>query len=449
MFKKIEIWVLYLTILLALLFAVFFGILVRQELVGSTKLGALSRSALFLAEIPGKLRGIATLDQDLKAKDRFPDKSGFVGESNENEAYLLLSRYDGDIGESIVELVDLKDFSVLHSWNPDINAINEQVDLSYPEFNVLLRDKSEKRNRLYHPLLLKDGSLVFHDSSPLRKVDFCSNLVWQNQEQRFHHSSEIDHGGNFWVPTHMYPYTIDKKYVGDQVEDYRDDAVAKISPDGEILFEKSVSQIFIENDMKYLLFSKGIRDYDFDPIHLNDIQPVFEDGPHWKKGDVFLSLRHQSMIMHYRPSTNELLWVGTGHIYHQHDVDILNDHQIAIFNNNSMNLIKGDRVDGSNEVIVYDFNTGEYSSYLKDSMVEYDVRTTTEGLSEILDNGDLFVEETNYSRSLYFNADGSLRWEHVNRASDGHVYPVTWSRILYKPDDLKMIQSLKDKEPCQ
>ena len=425
----------------------FFGVLVRQELVGSIKLGVISKSALFLAEIPRKLKGIVQLDQDLKAEDRFPDKSGFVGQSNEKESYLLLSRYDGDIGQSIIELVDLRDFSVLHTWNPDIDAINSKVDLDNPEFSTLLRDRNEKRSRLVHPLLLKDGSLVFNDSSPLRKIGFCSNLVWQNQEQRFHHSSEIDHEGNFWVPTRMYPYTIDKKYVGDKVEDYNDDAIAKVSPDGEILFEKSVSQIFIENNMKYLLFSTGARMRD--PIHLNDIQPVLEDGAHWQKGDVFLSVRNQSMIMHYRPSTNKLLWVGTGYTYHQHDIDILNDHQISIFNNNRMLLIGGSHVDGTNEVILYDFSTGEYSSYQKDSMIRHDVRTKSEGLSEILDNGDLFVEETNYSRTLYFNADGSLRWEHVNRAFDGHIYPVTWSRILFKPDDLKMVQDLKNKEPCR
>ena len=38
------------------------------------------------------------------------------------------------------------------------------------------------------------------------------------------------------------------------------------------------------------------------------------------------------------------------------------------------------------------------------------MRTIIEGLSEILPNGDLIVEESYYGRTLYFNADGSLRW---------------------------------------
>ena len=100
-----------------------------------------------------------------------------------------------------------------------------------------------------------------------------------------------------------------------------------------------------------------------DPIHLNDIQPIDFDGEFWKKGDVFLSLRHQSMVLLYRPSTNKIIWKGIGRFFHQHDVDILNDHKISVFNNNSKNFAFGNVLDGNNEVIIYDFKTNQYSSY--------------------------------------------------------------------------------------
>ena len=56
MFKKIEIWILYLSILIMILFAIGFGTLVRQELVGTKKAGWLSKTALFLAEMPVNVR---------------------------------------------------------------------------------------------------------------------------------------------------------------------------------------------------------------------------------------------------------------------------------------------------------------------------------------------------------------------------------------------------------
>ena len=110
----------------------------------------------------------------------------------------------------------------------------------------------------------------------------------------------------------------------------------------------------------------GSSNFIADPIHLNDIQPVNFDGNYWKKGDIFLSLRSQSMVILYRPSTNKIIWKGTGPFFHQHDVNILDEHRISIFNNNSKNFADGEYVDGNNQVIIYDFKTDKYSLYLND-----------------------------------------------------------------------------------
>ena len=446
MFKKVEIWILYLTILFSILFAIGFGVLVRQELDGSIKAGWVSKTALTLAEIPANFKNI--LVSALIVEDRFPTLDGFNGIPNSEETYLLLSRYEGDLQEGVVELIDLRNFEILHTWNPDIDAFNnlvEQVD----EFKYLNRDFNNKRSLLQHPKLTTHGGLLFQ---PLRQIDACSNLVFQNKHDIFHHSIETDIDGNIWVPSNIYPQTLTIEKVGRktmQEDSFLDDAIVKLSPNGEILFEKSLSQIFIDNGLEYLLFSVGGSSFAIDPIHLNDIQPVNFDGEFWEKGDVFLSLRHQSMVLLYRPSTNEIVWKGTGPFFHLHDVDILDKNRISIFNNNSKDFVNGDVVDGHNEVIIYDFKTNEYSSYLKDSLIENDVRTITNGRSEILTNGDLFVEETIYGRTLFFNKDGSLRWTHVNRASNQKVYRVGWSRILYTEEDIQTVNNfLTNKGTC-
>ena len=440
MFKKIEIWILYLVVLLGIPITIGFGVLVRQEINGSVKLGRVSETALFLAEIPVSLKKIFV--SPLEFEDRFPSLSGFNGKPNLTESYLLLSRYDGDLKEGIVELIDLMNFKVLHTWNPDIDKLNKSVN-KIDEFKYLDRDNNNSRQVLHHPKLTKDGGLLFN-SSPLRKIDYCSNLIFQNKHDEFHHSIETDIEGNIWVPSYMYPQTLPIEKVGNDIKEddgYLDDGVVKLSPEGEILFEKSVSQIFIENGLEYLLFSVGDEKFNEDPTHLNDIQPVDFDGDYWKKGDIFLSLRHQSMVLLYRPSTNEIIWKGTGPFFHQHDVDILNEYKISVFNNNSKDFIGGDVVDGKNEVIIYNFKTNEYSSYLSDSLIKNNVRTVTAGLNQILPNGDLFVEEKNFGRTLYFDADGFLRWTHVNRAGNGKVYDVGWSRILYNDEDLQIVNN--------
>ena len=202
MFKKIEIWILYLAIILAVIFALFFGILVRQELVGKTKLGIISKSALFFAEIPKNLKIIYLkynepgLDLSIKEKKHLkkPRFKRFI-DSNREEL-LLLSRYDGDISRSVVEIIDLNSFKVLHTYKPDVYEINNKTDTSKEEFrNLLVTSTSPERYIINHPAISSDGSIVFHSRSPLVKVDFCSRLVWINDTSRFHHSNTIDSEG--------------------------------------------------------------------------------------------------------------------------------------------------------------------------------------------------------------------------------------------------------------
>ena len=452
MFKKIDIWVLYLTVMFSVIFAVGFGVLVRQELVGSVKAGWISKGALNLAEIPVNVKRLLKDQSDeLAVEDRFPRLDGFDGTAHEDEAYLLLSRYDFELREGVVELVDLTNFNVLHTWNPDINAFNSLVDKS-KEFRTLAIDRSNARSLLMHPHLTRDAELYFGWAGPLHSIDSCSNLVRQHAKDAYHHAIETDIQGNIWASSYIYPQSLAAEKVGrDEVvinNGYQDDGIVKLSSKGEILFEKSVSQILIEHGLEYLIFAHG-DDYEKDPIHLNDIQPVNHDGQYWRKGDVFLSLRNLSMIVLYRPSTNEIIWRWAGPFFHQHDVDILDHKRISIFNNNKKLHASGPVVDGTNEVTVYDFSTGAHSSYLEASLVRYDVKTINQGLSEILPNGDLFVEETNYGRTLYFNADGSLRWTHLNRATNGKVYQVGWSRIMATDSDVQTVREfLKNKADC-
>jgi hypothetical protein len=453
MFKKIEIWVLYLVILFSILFAVGFGVLVRQELVGSIKAGWISKTALTLAEIPLNIKNLFVGD-DFTLEDRFPALDGFDGTPNIEESYLLLSRYDGDLQEGVVELVDLTNFEVLHTWNPDIDAFNdliEQVD----EYKYLDRDANNSRHLLYHPIMSIEGDLIFHaQTAALRSIDKCSNLIFQNTHDLFHHSIETDIEGNIWTSTHMYPQSLSIEKVGRNIPSeggYHDDAIVKLSPDGKILYEKSISEIFIDSGMESRLSMVGTsHEFQSDPLHINDVQPVNFDGKYFEKGDVFISLGHQSMIILFRPSYEEIVWKYEKNIFHQHDVNIINDHQISIFNNNRKYYYEDKNiVDGHNEVLIYDFEAEEASSYLEKSLSQEDVKTISQGRSDILSNGDLFVEETDYGRTLYFNSDGSFRWTYVNRAENGNVYPVGWSRILYAQKDLQTVNNfLTNKVTC-
>ena len=452
MFKKIEIWVLYLILVFVFISYVIFGAMVRREALGEggyiPLISPISKAALFIAEIPSNIKRMVRGEHVVEGKNRFKELSGFVGNTAQEKQYLLLSRYDGSFRESVVELIDLRSFDVLHSWKTNLSSHFKNINPAkgHP-FERLKINRNDSRGKAMHPIFDEDGSLIFNSNgTPFLKIDKSSQQVWMIDDVRYHHSNEEDQDGNFWVCVRYFPHKLDSDIVGNSYHSFWDDGIRKISPTGEILFDKSIAELFIENEMDYLLFSVGDKRFTMDPIHLNDIQPVENDTKYWKKGDIFLSLRHQSMVLLYRPKTNKIIWKGTGKFYHQHDVDILDESRISIFDNNSKDYFSGNIVDGNNRVIIYDFETTEYSYYLNESLINEDVRTVTQGRSQILPNGDLFIEETNYGRILYFNSDGSLRYEYFNRANNKLLYDLGWSRILYTDSDLEKVSKFLHKK---
>ena len=451
LFKKIEIWILYLVLVFAFVSHIIFGALAIRHHDGRDKIPIIvpfSKAAHFLAMVPRNLKKILTGERNprMSGEQRFNNKSGFNGNFCQEEMYLLLSRFDSDILEGVVELVNLNTFETLHIWNPNLDNFWENVpQLENTAWENLMRDRNDNRARLTHPYLMEDGGLIAQDDTPLYRIDKDSKLKWLNDDQVYHHSLEVDFEGNFWVPVRYFPFKVDKKFVGNKVENFQDDGLRKLTPKGEILFDKSISEIFIENGLEYLLFANGKHSWNRDPLHINDIEPVESDGKYWKKGDVFLSLRSLSMIVLYRPSSNQIVQKINGPFFNQHDVDILNNFEISIFDNHLKQSHNGRFVDGNNRVVIYNFEKDNFSFYFNEALEKEEVRTITGGRSQILPGGSLFVEEDNYGRLLFFNSDGSLRWEYINRGNNNVVSELGWSRLLYKDKDLKIVQNLLKK----
>lgn len=423
---RFQLWQALLAGLLAVAGTILFGALAVR---GATDRGSgLEKAARAIAEAPLAawtiVRQAATGDKvRLAFEQRFEGESGFKSMgpgAAPPGAMLLLSRYDGKRG--VVELVDLATGAVEHQWRPDMTRINKLSRME-PEVVNLARDFHTGRYIPFSPIAEPDGSIVFHGMhSPLVKIDACGEPVW-TVDGLFHHGLERDADGAYWVADQTTPPSI--RRVG---RDFQDDAVVKVSPDGEVLFRKSVAQMLIDAGAGYVVYSRDA--YDPDPIHLNDVEPALEGGPNWRKGDLFLSLRNPSMIALYRPSTDKLVWTKQGPWLMQHDVDVLNDREIAVFDNNTMIVPGGERVDGVNDYVVYDVEADQARSPYRSGFERHDVRTNNNGLAERLEDGSLMVEEQNFGRLVAFDAAGATRWTYVNRGADGRIYHLGWSRAL-------------------
>lgn len=444
MFAKVELWVVGLLCLTAFVAVMGVSALARAKASGDQRFGALGEFALNLSYVPEEVIRISRLllkgdKVDSASKEnRFGSRSGFefsYPPGGEPDAgYLLLSRYDGDSDRSIVELVDLNRQRTIHRWSPDFAAINARSSLR-SNLTDVARDNAPARARMIHPLLTPAGELIFQNASPLTKIGPCGNVLW-TVDRLFHHSNEKHPDGGYLVPTLIEPQT-----VPGVTPLFKEDGIAHVSDEGSILYEKSVPRLLIENGLAHLIYGGDF--YSDDPLHLNDVQGVAVDGPYFRRGDLFLSLRNVSAIVLYRPSTNKVLWLKQGPWLNQHDVDVLDDRRIAVFNNNRVNHWDGSRVDGANDVVIYDFSlnttVSPYGAFLK----ELDVRTIGEGRSEILSDGDVVIEEADYGRVLRLRQNGEVEWSYVNRASDGRVYLLNWSRELSPEEGTHFVRQLE------
>ncbi|MCA8901635.1 MAG: hypothetical protein KDA53_10325 [Hyphomonas sp.] len=354
--------------------------------------------------------------------------------------YVLISRYDGDIRRSVVELADEADGKVLLR-----RVMEDPKRFAFPVTASKLQvlpsaDPSTMRS--VHPLLTSDGGMLVHfESAALYKLDACGGMEWKNSEFVFHHSLNLDHEGNIWMPgTGLSPETanaFDPYYT--TRDDFHDDYIVQLDPAGNILFSKSILEILSENGLDNRFYD--FDQYQYDPIHLNDIQPVMSDGPYWQKGDVFVSLGHLNMLMLYRPSENRLLWWTQDQVMHQHDIDVLDDHRIIVFNNRRRNAAAGTFVSGHNEVLMYDFTTDKMTPVSNALMAELGVATMNQGLQDIAPDGGLMVEETNSGRLVRTTADGKLMWQYANRAADGTAFTLNWSRYIPRAEGDQILQS--------
>ncbi len=438
-FKNFFSYSVCLVIVISFIGLIFFGALLKHHYSGGKKFKKLQNIAVFFASIPTNARDMIknkniNLDAPPKIKRHSKKKRFQKYLENSRDALLILPRYDHDKSRSIVEVVDLKNFEIIHTYINNIDEINAKVQ-NFKEFNRIDIDDSPVRFEFRHPLILKDGSLISDsDYSPEFKIDFCSNLIWVNDEESFHHSKMLDHEGNIWIPGVLNPYP---EYMQKYFSLY-DDSIVKINTDGKILFNKSVIEILITNE----IFDSNFFTSE-DPIHLNDIEPAFNDTNYWKKGDIFLSARHLSAIIHYRPSTNEVINFITGPFNQQHDVDIISDKEISIFNNNNF-LINNEY----SEVLIYNFETESFSKMFNKQLLIEEFKTKTQGLSHIFEDGSLLVEEQNFGRIILFNKDGQKEWEYVNIDKNGDIGFISWSRVVEDRMFIKKFKSLVKNVKC-
>lgn len=324
---------------------------------------------------------------------------------NINDSIYILHSKSIDNSNVRVLLQNIKTGEIALSWNISLKLIISDLDsvrqelrkeslaMRIPEKTDHLIPKNTNTILIRHPIFLKDSSLIFkaQDLGIIYKIDKNSKMLWKS-ERLAHHSIEIDENGEIWT------CSIDLNNETANKLLYRDDALLQIDSNGKEKYFNSLTAIFQKNNLFETLIESTPsvnNQIGPDPYHINDIQPV-KNGTHWNKGDVFFSLRHKSLVILFRPKTEEILWMQQGLWYKQHDINIENDSIISIFNNNVSFL--NNKINTSSNIAHYNFNNDSTTFYANNIF-----KSKTEGRQTILSDGNIIIESTN--EAIYFILD--------------------------------------------
>ena len=431
---------------------IWFSIQADRKAIRDTNIA--DRTAIFLGEVPDRVKGwysVTSTNREhqeilLDPKREIQQLGKLQNCSRLNDhLYLLHYRYLGNHTGKVL-LQNIKSGEVAKSWDIPLKRIFRDLQHLKRKFAADYADESSPVHMapsvansipaiaVSAPIMTEDSSLIFNTGfrGYLYKLDDNSNVVWKS-EKPVHHSIEFDGKGNIWTCSLNLGHPLARSFR------YREDAILCLAADGRQLAFYSLSDIFSENDLfeQVVAASPAVqKDFGRDPYHLNDVLPMTSDGRFWKKDDLFLSLRHKNLVMQYRPSTGDVIWYQQGPWLTQHDINVVSDSVISVFNNNDLMLSNQMSKQGSN-IAVFDFVDGTTQFFGQGNFA-----TRTQGRQTQTADNCILVEETNKATYIILDSTGAAlcRFYIPYHANPSHAMNPTWGRLYLRDGSTFVLQ---------
>jgi hypothetical protein len=262
----------------------------------------------------------------------------------------------------------------------------------------------------------------------LQRLDACGEVVWKLPYMT-HHSVFVSDDGNLWVPGVRHHAGPAPSLPG-IVPPFDEDTVLQVSPDGEILREISLLELFYRNELQALLFANGLHTIDGsshkDLLHLNDVDVLSASNadafPLFEPGDIMVSLRNLNLVMVIDPVSEVVRWSQTGPWIRQHDPDFLPDGRIMVFDNRRDD--RDGRTFGGSRILAIDPATREVQTIYEGSDNET-FFTDTKGQQQPLPNGNVLIIEAKRGRVFEVAPDSRIVWSYISPFDQDHVAQVS------------------------
>jgi len=430
LFKKIELWILIIVILLFLIVSITFAWLAKYSIElekYSPKVATTVNKIMEPVDIFFKTSyKILTTGSANPSFLKVEFEPGFVIKDNyENDGYFLISAFDNKFKENSIFLYSLLDQELIKKWSPNVKLLNNLMSNNYKK----TPEDLPMNFRSQHPLLLSDGGIIVNSGDGiLVKLNKESEIEWFI-ERKFHHS--IENGlDSRTVLTNIVMDEPLRLKTGHKFSEFRNDGYAIVSLDGNILEERSIAQILYDNEYYGLLFGQK---WEYDKIHLNDAEFITKTDAFVKRGDIMISARNISTVFLYRPSSNKIIWLRSGPFLNQHDINYLDNGIFSIFGNDN---VRGKKI---NSRLVQKYSGIYFYDMSKDKIIKKILLNKSktsidaQGRSRVLNDGKIFIDDGVQAMILSESGDVLLSYSH--KQGNKIVGAMHWSRY-YKKNEI-------------
>lgn len=284
---------------------------------------------------------------------------------------------------------------------------------------------------LYGTHIGSDGSIIFsmqEYAGGLVKVDVCSNEIW-NTPGSYHHTVTSDDDGAFW------------SFTGRQ-DTLDQDMVMMSEKTGEILKTIEMSEVQKRNGDVHLWHLRDpLRKKKFKSIssrghmtHGNDIEPLTEEFAasfkQFEVGDLLISYASINLVFILDPDTLEVKWWRVGITDYPHDPDWEVDGRITIFNNQTRDMIHGEKF---SEIV--SINPRDYKSKVIYSGEKNHFRSAYNGRHQLTEHGTRMITSSLQGWAFEVDESGKTVFSFINTYNKKDKNSLFLSNALHFPVD--------------
>ena len=268
----------------------------------------------------------------------------------------------------------------------------------------------------------------------LIKLDKDSNLLWHYQAH-VHHDFDVDEKGNIYLLEQGIQKTA-PDHLSFLAEPYINEWLTIIDAKGQFIKRINIFDAISASPYKRTL-RRATKRITGDYLHPNSVKVISHEqasnAPYLSGDSVLIDLREIDAMITIDLKSESVNWMLHGPWFYQHDPDLLENGNILIFDN--LSLDKQSRViefDPRSQKVMWEYKgSGDKPLY-----------SAIRGGQQALSNGNVLIYESNGSRVLEVNRDGELVWEYYSTyraqdaGSDINYAPVIMSAHRYEKEEL-------------